>query len=125
MRTLSDEQARGVLFRRSIRSYCTAMLNSILPIMLSSIFVQGSKSFSSFISSSITKSSVPSRISRIFSAGAMSDHITLPTYGHPNFGITRELPGIPFEKAVEDTKAALKKSGFGVVTEIDMKATSK
>jgi uncharacterized protein (DUF302 family) len=55
----------------------------------------------------------------------MSDHITFPAYGHPNFGITRELPGITFDKAVEDTKAALKRSGFGVITEIDMKATSK
>jgi len=101
------------------------MLNLLFPIMLSSIFVTGSKSFACFRSSSLAKLAVPSRFSRVFSAGPMSDHITFPAYGHPNFGITRELPGITFDKAVEDTKAALKRSGFGVITEIDMKATSK
>jgi uncharacterized protein (DUF302 family) len=32
---------------------------------------------------------------------------------------------VPFEKAIEKTTAALKEEGFGVLTEIDIKATLK
>jgi hypothetical protein len=85
-------------------------------IMLTSILGIG-KSFG-YISSSLSKTT-SSTIRK------MSHQITLPEYGTPTFGISRKLPGTSFEKAVEDTKAALKKSGFGVITEIDMRATCK
>ena len=38
------------------------------------------------------------------------------------FGITVDLP---YEMAIEHTRAALKQEGFGVLTEIDVKATFK
>lgn len=41
------------------------------------------------------------------------------TYG---FGITVDLP---YEEAIEATKAALKEEGFGILTEIDVQATMK
>ena len=40
------------------------------------------------------------------------------------YGITTRLD-LPYEKAVERTRAALKEEGFGVLTEIDVKATLK
>jgi uncharacterized protein (DUF302 family) len=41
------------------------------------------------------------------------------TYG---FGITVDLP---YEEAIEATKAALKEEGFGILTEIDVRKTLK
>lgn len=41
-----------------------------------------------------------------------------------NYGFTTTLD-IPYEKAIEKTTAALKTEGFGVLTEIDVKATLK
>ncbi|NOZ00896.1 MAG: DUF302 domain-containing protein [Deltaproteobacteria bacterium] len=43
----------------------------------------------------------------------------------PNYGLTKELEGVEFDAAVERTVAALKTEGFGVLTEIDVKATLK
>lgn len=40
------------------------------------------------------------------------------------YGIRKQLD-IPYEQAVEKTTAALKDEGFGVLTEIDVKATLK
>ncbi len=40
------------------------------------------------------------------------------------YGFSRKLD-IPYEQAVEKTTAALKEEGFGVLTEIDVKATLK
>jgi uncharacterized protein (DUF302 family) len=37
----------------------------------------------------------------------------------------KTIGNIPFDKAVEKTKLALQEEGFGVLTEIDMKATLK
>lgn len=37
----------------------------------------------------------------------------------------KTIGNTPFEKAVEKTKVALQEEGFGVLTEIDMKATLK
>lgn len=39
--------------------------------------------------------------------------------------ISKTLGNITFEEAIEKTVAALKKEGFGVLTEIDLKATLK
>ena len=37
----------------------------------------------------------------------------------------KTISNTSFEKAIEKTKEALQKEGFGVLTEIDMKATFK
>lgn len=41
------------------------------------------------------------------------------------YGITKELPDTPFEEAVERVTGAIADEGFGVLTEIDVKATLK
>ncbi len=41
------------------------------------------------------------------------------------YGITRELPDTDYDAAVTRVTEALKKEGFGVITEIDVKATMK
>lgn len=43
----------------------------------------------------------------------------------PTYGMTKTLTGVEYEKAVERTTEALKSEGFGVLTEIDVKATLK
>ncbi len=43
----------------------------------------------------------------------------------PIYGMTRELPGVDYAEAVTRTVEALKTEGFGVLTEIDVKATLK
>lgn len=42
-----------------------------------------------------------------------------------NYYFRKELNNIGFEQAIEKTTEALKKEGFGVLTEIDIKATLK
>jgi uncharacterized protein (DUF302 family)/glutaredoxin len=46
-------------------------------------------------------------------------------YGDPSFGLTRKLPGVSWERAVQDARDALAGEGFGVLTEIDVQATLK
>ncbi len=46
-------------------------------------------------------------------------------FGTPSYGLTRRLPGVTFEQAVARAREALPKEGFGVLTEIDVKATMK
>ena len=41
-----------------------------------------------------------------------------------NYGYSKKV-SVNFEQAIENTRAELKKEGFGVLTEIDMKATLK
>jgi len=41
------------------------------------------------------------------------------------YGFTRTLKGVPYEAARRRIEAALKDEGFGVLTEIDVKATLK
>lgn len=48
----------------------------------------------------------------------------LPAYGTPSYGLTKKLPsGTTFPQAVTQVTEALKQNGFGVLTEIDMRAT--
>jgi len=57
-----------------------------------------------------------------------SDKITsspLPGFGNPTFGITKRLPGVSFDEAMESVEGELKKVGFGVITKIDMRETMK
>ena len=42
-----------------------------------------------------------------------------------SYSFSKTLTGISFEEAIEKVKAALQVEGFGVLTEIDMKATMK
>jgi uncharacterized protein (DUF302 family) len=42
-----------------------------------------------------------------------------------DYGLRKDLPGVPFEQAVESVTQALKGEGFGVLTTIDVKATMK
>ncbi len=43
---------------------------------------------------------------------------------HTQYGIGKSVP-LPYEQAVERTREALQQQGFGVLTEIDVKATLK
>jgi uncharacterized protein (DUF302 family) len=42
-----------------------------------------------------------------------------------SYGISRDLPELEFEQALERTIAALQAEGFGVLTDIDVQATLK
>lgn len=46
------------------------------------------------------------------------------TMATTRYGIGKSVP-LPYEQAVERTREALQKEGFGVLTEIDVKATLK
>ena len=47
------------------------------------------------------------------------------SFGEPNYGLTRTLTGMSYDDAVPAVKEALASEGFGVLTEIDVKATLK
>lgn len=46
-------------------------------------------------------------------------------FGEPKYGMTRTLPGVGFDATIVAVKEALAGEGFGVLTEIDVKATLK
>lgn len=46
-------------------------------------------------------------------------------FGDPSYGLTRTLTGFSFADAIGSVKEALLTEGFGVLTEIDVKATLK
>ena len=48
-----------------------------------------------------------------------------PGFGDPVYGLTRTLSGVNYADAVPAVKEALANEGFGVLTEIDVKATMK
>ncbi|MBP7149255.1 MAG: DUF302 domain-containing protein [Acidobacteria bacterium] len=43
----------------------------------------------------------------------------------PRYGFAKELPSVPYEQAVARTVEALKTEGFGVLSEIDVRAALK
>ncbi len=53
------------------------------------------------------------------------DQHTQSDFGDPSYGLTRHLGAVDFDKARSSTVEALKGQGFGVLTEIDVKATLK
>jgi uncharacterized protein (DUF302 family) len=58
------------------------------------------------------------------SSSSSSPAASLPEYGNPTYGLTKKLPsGITFPEAITKVTDALKENGFGVLTEIDMRAT--
>ena len=48
-----------------------------------------------------------------------------PGFGDPIYGLTRTLEGVTYADAVPKVKEALAEGGFGVLTEIDVKATMR
>ena len=57
--------------------------------------------------------------------GHLRSKHTSSAYGDPAYGLTRKLAGVSYSDAVPMAIEALKKEGFGVLTEIDVKATLK
>ena len=47
------------------------------------------------------------------------------SYGNPAYGLNRTLKGVSYDDAITRVTASLKTEGFGVLTEIDVKATLK
>ncbi|MDP2309846.1 MAG: DUF302 domain-containing protein [Pseudomonadota bacterium] len=50
---------------------------------------------------------------------------TIPVFSATPYALTRALPDVPFADALARTRAALATEGFGVLTEIDVRATMK
>jgi uncharacterized protein (DUF302 family) len=54
-----------------------------------------------------------------------SDTTARASFGEPTYGFTRRLPGASFSATLAATREALGRESFGVITEIDVKATMK
>ena len=55
----------------------------------------------------------------------LEEKLPAPGFGDPVYGLTRTLSGVTYADAVPAVKEALATEGFGVLTEIDVKATMK
>ena len=55
----------------------------------------------------------------------LNDRYGQGRFGEPVYGLTRRLEGMTFGDAMSATKEALAANGFGVLSEIDVKATMK
>lgn len=51
--------------------------------------------------------------------------MNIPAFPPTAYALSRALPAVPFADAVARTRAALGTQGFGVLTEIDIRATLK
>jgi uncharacterized protein (DUF302 family) len=51
------------------------------------------------------------------------EHSNIPQFGEPGYGLTRTLTDVSYADGVKRAREALAEHGFGVLTEIDVKAT--
>ena len=51
--------------------------------------------------------------------------MSIPSFNTTNYGLTRTLTGVSYQDAIAKVREALASEGFGVLTEIDVKATLK